>query len=247
MTVQKTSNPDRSKRMVRAALWLATFTLVPAAFAADDRDITGAWEVTTKYAGGLPSVAGIEISREGDNYKGKSGWLVPSWATFEYTGTREKDGVHLTVTFPGGFKIGELVLGTKRGALEGAGTLHGVPVTLVGRRPRARPPNDPRVRDFAPTFFYRTLSGATPPALRIYTGDTVRTKTVDAGGVDENDKPRAMAGNNVTGPFYIEGAMPGDTLAVHFNRIRPNRKWAFQARAAIQSNVMPPGVVQAPI
>lgn len=32
--------------------------------------------------------------------------------------------------------------------------------------------------------------------------------------------------NPQTGPFYIEGAEPGDTLAVHFIAIEPSRDWA---------------------
>src|SRR5215467_11060705 len=32
--------------------------------------------------------------------------------------------------------------------------------------------------------------------------------------------------NPQTGPFYIEGAAPGDTLAVHFVSIEPARDWA---------------------
>jgi hypothetical protein len=32
--------------------------------------------------------------------------------------------------------------------------------------------------------------------------------------------------NPVTGPFYVEGAEPGDTLAVHFVEIVPARDWA---------------------
>ena len=31
--------------------------------------------------------------------------------------------------------------------------------------------------------------------------------------------------NPQTGPFYIEGAEPGDTLAVHFVSIEPARDW----------------------
>ena len=50
--------------------------------------------------------------------------------------------------------------------------------------------------------------------LRIYPGDSVRTRTVD------NDRDAAatrygVGGNPSTGPFYIEGALPGDTLVVH--------------------------------
>jgi amidase len=227
---------------------IAAFTLMllaaRAAFAADDSDIAGSWEVVTTYNGGLPSTAGLEITRDGDKYTGKSGWLVPHAALFEYTGAREKDRVRLTVSFPGGYKIGELVLRNRRGVLEGSGDLQGVPVSLSGHRPRVRPANSPRVHDFAPTTFYRVISGALPPALRIFPGDTVRTETIDAGGIDKNDKPRQMWGNPVTGPFYVEGAMPGDTLAVHFNRIRPNRKWANQQRAVVHAAALPSGTPQ---
>jgi hypothetical protein len=113
-------------------------------FAANDSDIAGSWEVVTTYNGGLPSTAGLELTRDGDKYTGKSGWLVPSYALFEYTGAREKDGVRLTVTFPGGHKIGELVLRVRRGVLEGSGDLHGVPVSLTGHRPRVRAANAER-------------------------------------------------------------------------------------------------------
>jgi acetamidase/formamidase len=36
-----------------------------------------------------------------------------------------------------------------------------------------------------------------------------------------------LGGNPQTGPFYIEGAMPGDTLVVHLVRVRLNRDWAI--------------------
>ena len=74
------------------------FTLLVArvTLAANDSDIAGSWEVATTYNGGLPSTAGLELTRNGDKYTGKSGWLVPSYALFEYTGAREKNGVRLT-------------------------------------------------------------------------------------------------------------------------------------------------------
>ena len=31
----------------------------------------------------------------------------------------------------------------------------------------------------------------------------------------------------MTGPFYIEGADPGDTLVVHFDKLYPNRDWGW--------------------
>lgn len=209
---------------------------------ADNTDIVGLWEVTTSYSEGS-SVAGLELARDGDEYKGRSGWLVPDWGTFQYTGKREKNkaAVRLVLSSGSPEPIGELVVRNERGTLKGSGTLRGVPISIVGHRPRQRAANAPRVHDFEPTKFYRVISGSIPPALRIFPGDTVRTKTVDARGADEHGKQRALPGNNATGPFYVEGAMPGDTLAIHFNKIRPNRRWAFQYRSTIYPSVLKPG------
>src|SRR5439155_11834084 len=81
----------------------------------------------------------------------------------------------------------------------------------------------PRTHTFEPVKFHRVFSGAIEPALRIQAGDTVRTWTVDAGGRDAKGERRSLGGNPETGPFYVEGAMHGDTLAVKFQRIRLNR------------------------
>ncbi|MEO7158004.1 MAG: acetamidase/formamidase family protein, partial [Vicinamibacterales bacterium] len=48
---------------------------------------------------------------------------------------------------------------------------------------------------------------------------------------------RALGGNPQTGPFFVEGAMPGDTLAVHLYRVRTNRNWARSG-----SQVMPTAI-----
>jgi acetamidase/formamidase len=82
---------------------------------------------------------------------------------------------------------------------------------------------------FTPTQFYNTWSAAHPPALRIKPGDRVVTKTIDAGGVDWNGKTVAMGPNPQTGPFYIEGAEPGDVLVVTLEKIETNRTMAYSA------------------
>src|SRR5687767_5848932 len=79
---------------------------------------------------------------------------------------------------------------------------------------------------FAPVTFYNTFSFAHPPALRIKPGDRVITVTADAGGIDAKDQRVASGPNPQTGPFYIEGAEPGDMLVVTLNRIEPNRTTA---------------------
>ena len=80
--------------------------------------------------------------------------------------------------------------------------------------------------------------------MRLFPGDAVRTKTVDSAGFDENGVQRSLSGNPQTGPFYIEGAMVGDTIAVHFSKIRLNRDTAFQFRSAIAPSMLPSGYEQ---
>jgi amidase len=82
---------------------------------------------------------------------------------------------------------------------------------------------------FIPTTFYNTYSAAHPPALRIKPGDRVVTKTVDAAGTDWDGKAVTTGPNPETGPFYVEGAEPGDVLSVTFNRIETNRTMAYSA------------------
>ena len=68
----------------------------------------------------------------------------------------------------------------------------------------------------------RAPAGVAHPAR-----DRVITTTVDAAGYDAETKMVTAPGNPQTGPFYIEGAEPGDTLVVTIERIEPNRKFAF--------------------
>jgi acetamidase/formamidase len=70
---------------------------------------------------------------------------------------------------------------------------------------------------------YQTTFGQHPPALRISSGDTVVTTTVDSGGCDRTGTQVAPPGNPQTGPFFIQGAEPGDTIAVALEQVRPNR------------------------
>ena len=84
----------------------------------------------------------------------------------------------------------------------------------------------PKTHIFEPTKFF-TAIGAHEPALRIASGDTVQTWTVDSGGRDKRLEQITPGGNPQTGPFYVEGAEPGDVLAVRFDKITPNRDQAI--------------------
>src|SRR6266481_3704963 len=82
---------------------------------------------------------------------------------------------------------------------------------------------------FEPVKFYNTFSGAHEPVLRIKPGDHVATYTIDARGVDSAGVQRGQGPNPETGPFFIEGAEPGDTLVVHLLRLETNRATGFSA------------------
>jgi acetamidase/formamidase len=89
---------------------------------------------------------------------------------------------------------------------------------------------------FQPTR-YHTAIGPHEPVLSIAPGDTVITSTVDAMGCDASGEAVTEGGNPQTGPFFVLGAEPGDTLIVRFDRLEPNRT------SAISGNVLAPNVV----
>jgi len=80
-----------------------------------------------------------------------------------------------------------------------------------------------------------TFGGAAPVAT-IRPGQTVSTWTRDCynGAVRSTSHlpsqvcdPRYL--NPQTGPFWVEGAEPGDTVAVHFRSIRPREAWGVSS------------------
>ena len=87
----------------------------------------------------------------------------------------------------------------------------------------------PGTHRFTPDRFYNTFSFAHPPALKIRPGDRVITKTIDAAGTDWNGKAVAQGPNPQTGPFYIEGAEPGDAIVVSIERIDTNRTTGYSS------------------
>jgi len=83
---------------------------------------------------------------------------------------------------------------------------------------------------------YFTYCYAHPPAARIKSGDTVVTSTRDASNdvfspTDKtiSEKLDLTKVNPQTGPFYVEGAEPGDTLEVHIDSIDLNRDFGWGA------------------
>jgi amidase len=89
---------------------------------------------------------------------------------------------------------------------------------------------------FAPDHYYNAF-GTYEPVLHIVPGDTVATSTIDAAGVDAGGRQAATRGNPLTGPFYVEGAEPGDTLAVYLERLAPSRDTGY-TRAVVAEHVV---------
>ena len=98
------------------------------------------------------------------------------------------------------------------------------------------------VQEFRPQVYHCTL-GPYEPVLRLRPGATVVTSCVDAHGIDacgEQITLQELAGpwgarqeivNPLTGPFYVEGAEPGDALAVCLEEVNVTRDWAWSRNA----------------
>ena len=95
---------------------------------------------------------------------------------------------------------------------------------------------------FRPDRYYSAI-GTYDPVLRITDGDTVVTDTLDARGEDAGGATLASGGNPMTGPFFVEGAEPGDTLAVTIDRLTPSRTSGW-TRSPLAMNVVDPAFVR---
>lgn len=97
------------------------------------------------------------------------------------------------------------------------------------------------IHRFQPSHYHTTI-GMAAPVLHIQAGDTVHTSCVDAHGLDANVQQITPPGNPMTGPFYVEGAQPGDTLVVRIDAITPNRRFGWSG-SLLAPNVVEPGYV----
>jgi amidase len=98
---------------------------------------------------------------------------------------------------------------------------------------------------FSPERYY-TAIGPYPPVLSIAPGDTVVTTTVDARGFDHRREQVTPRGNPQTGPFFVTGAEPGDTLVVHLDSIEPSRRYGWCGSAVAAGLVDPDFVRELP-
>jgi acetamidase/formamidase len=88
------------------------------------------------------------------------------------------------------------------------------------------------------------LDATTPQVLRVASGDTVTLSSFPAGGMDSLPEmsrvpadylhalktlPAGPGPHFITGPVYVEGAMPGDVLQIDILDAKPTMDWGFVA------------------
>ena len=181
---------------------------------ANAADLSGTWHLHVLRFGEMSSATRIEFNVDAANIAG-------TWNENKITGTVSGDDVRIAALRDGkeflqleGRVVGEEIKGTGK---QGDDTFD----FDMKRAPVVSGPA--KTHNFVPTVFQRAFSGLIPPVLHIQPGDTVKTMTVDAGGRDSKGVRRSMGGNPETGPFFIEGAMPGDTVVVKLLRLKLNR------------------------
>jgi amidase len=222
--------------------WIVAFlfALLMAGKSGVAADLSGKWiaAIGTQYAR-------VSLVDEG-------GKLTGTWGEFKLTGSISGDKVDLSLTDDSGADAGSLTGTISGDSVSGTGTVSmprgaergsmggrmggmgggfsrggtGRPMEFSLTRPVV-PPAAPREIHFEPTDFFGYYSAANTPVLKIFPGDVVHTSTADAGGVDAKGV-RHRGGDSNVGPFYVEGALPGDTLVVHLLKVQTNRATAHQ-------------------
>ena len=194
-------------------------------------DVTGRWNLHLVRFGEEFAAARVELKAEGSKLTGTLNEL-------KLEGTVDGDRLHITATRPDGKEWGKFEGRLQGDAIDGTVKQAEDEFAWKARREKESA-SGPKTHVFEPTAFHRVFSGSIAPVLHINSGDTIKTTTVDAGGRDAKGVRRSMGGNPETGPFFVEGAMPGDTLAIKFQRIRLNRDSAGSGDRIVPSAVQP--------
>ncbi|MDQ6708601.1 MAG: acetamidase/formamidase family protein, partial [Acidobacteriota bacterium] len=194
-------------------------------------DITGQWYFHLIRFGEDVAPARVELKADGNNITGALNEL-------KLTGTIDGDRVHVAAKRPDGKEWGTLEGQIQDGEMAGSGKQGAENFTWKASRIAAMNVA-PKTHTFEPVRFHRVFSGAIEPVLHVNPGDTIKTTTVDAGGRDAKGMERSMGGNPETGPFFIEGALPGDTLVVKLLRLRLNRDSAGSGGRIVPSALDP--------
>ncbi len=123
-----------------------------------------------------------------------------------------------------------------------AATLHQAATAM----PQKREQHMPEHHELPPkheVMVWGTLDGAAKPVLTVASGDTVTLTSFPAGGKDSLPPDRSLVSADyllaldtlerglgphfMTGPVFVEGAEPGDTLQVDILDVRVTQDWGF--------------------
>jgi acetamidase/formamidase len=217
-------------RLIKILVIIASAILAPLCRAAD---LAGEW--VGQITGPFDSQSTAQYNHV--TLKVDGARLEGMWGNYHLTGSATGADLTFSLVDNDGKPAGELSGKLTGEGLSGVGNLipprrqPGAPaqpantVTWKLSRP-ATPPASSKTYNFEPTSFYAVYSAAEPPVLRIFPGDIVNTRTMDAAGRDS--KVARRGGDANTGPFYIEGALPGDTLVVKILKLKTNKLTARQ-------------------
>jgi len=183
----------------------------------------------------------VELKAAGSKLRG-------TWGTYTLAGTLAGTTVEISLAEASGKPVGTLTGELSGDELSGTGRV--IPARRGGGTGAALPPNSvtwkltrapkrpaaPTTYNYEPKLYYGIYSAAEPPVLHIFPGDIVNTRTYDS--ARDASIPRHGSGGDVnTGPFYVEGALPGDTLVVKILRLRTNKLIGRQGSRFNQNTV----------
>lgn len=191
--------------------------------AADPPDVTGRWLITYEQQG-IEQWWNLDLVQKGSQLTGK-------FDTDPLTGTITNGKIAFVGKDPSNSGTdtieatldGNTIKGTMK-VIFGNDPTHPLEAPFTAERVPARS-SKPQRRVFTPAKYWRDF-GRREPVMHVGLGDTIATTTVDSGGFDAKGIHQTRGGNPQTGPFYIDGAMPGDTLVVKITKLRLNRDTA---------------------
>ena len=214
-----------------AATLVLLLAAAPGKSADTSEPLTGRWLVTEDLHG-TPIYARFDLEQQGEKITGRfdgdklegsfAGGAFHFIAKDDSGGTKQVDG-----TLKNGVLSGTVL------ETDEADESHPERYPFTAIRVRQSPRAAAAHHEFTPQVFYREFSALNKPVLSVAPGDSIHTTTVDAGGTDQDGRKRVLGGNPQTGPFYIQSAMPGDTLVVHLTRLRLNRDYALSDDAIV--------------
>jgi acetamidase/formamidase len=213
---------------LKTALTACVLAFVPAvAFA--EPEVAGTWALYAIARGEVLDATRLQLSVTGNTVAGRGKGFILS-------GSQDNADLHLTATREDGSAYGTVEIHIDGSEGKGVMQRKGATTEITLHRLPSR--SEPKTVTFTPTDYHRTFGGV-EPVLRINAGDTVKTATLDSAGLDGSEVSRSPAGNPQNGPIYVDGAIPGDTLAVTIKRIRLNKPIARSGNTIMPSALTP--------